>query len=35
LIGIAKHEPVLLSVRTKLIATGAHNLRGPGVPTQA
>jgi hypothetical protein len=35
LIGIAKHEPVLLSVRTKLIATGAHNLRDPGVPTQA
>ena len=35
LIGIAKREPVSLSVRTKLIATGAHNLRDPGVPTQA
>jgi hypothetical protein len=35
LIGIAEREPVLLSVRTKLIATGAHNLRDPGVPTQA
>jgi hypothetical protein len=35
LIGIAKREPVLPSVRTKLIATGAHNLREPGVPTQA
>ena len=34
LIGIAKREPVLPSVRTKLIATGAHNLRQPGVPTQ-
>jgi hypothetical protein len=35
LIGIAKREPVLRSGRTKLIATGAHNLRDPGVPTQA
>jgi hypothetical protein len=35
LIGIAKREPVLPSVRTKLIATGVHNLRDPGLPTQA
>jgi hypothetical protein len=35
LIGIAKRRPVLPSVRTKLIATSAHNLRDPGLPTQA
>jgi hypothetical protein len=35
LVGIAKREPVLPSVRMKLIATGAHNLRDPGVPRQA
>jgi hypothetical protein len=34
LIGITKREPVLPSARTKLIATGALNLRQPGVPTQ-
>jgi hypothetical protein len=35
LIGIAKGEPVLPSVPTKLVATGAHNLRDPGVPMLA
>jgi hypothetical protein len=35
LIPTGERSPVLLSVRTKLIATGAYNLRDLGVPTQA